>query len=360
MNLWWSSAACILAAAVACILGTLSATTTTPDKNRMGWKKVRTEETPTQAQRNDEDRIVDRSQPEDPSSASSSRQAHWCPSHARPFSQNSSQFHTVDDIPKEHFDKNKSLYAFVERVVDGDTVRVRHLPGYNWRRWKHPSPLATRGIADQTLSVRLYGIDCPELAKFGKPSQPYGREAKEHTSRLVLHRVVKVTLLRKDQYRRAVARVETVPSRLFSWVPLEVFRPKDLSVSLAAAGLAELYTGGGAEYCVRTASQWTRITSSLYARFQVTHCLFSLPQQNNRAALERRIDRAKRKGRGMWALGDQRVSAADYKRGKSGAQQQKTRSAGTASAVPLQSSPSGPRRRTKVLDAVVTGLEIGV
>jgi endonuclease YncB( thermonuclease family) len=140
----------------------------------------------------------------------------------------------------------------VERVIDGDTVRVRHLPGYNWRRWKHPSPLTSRGIADQTLSIRIYGVDCPELAKFGKPSQPYGPEAKEHTTRIVLHRVVRITLLRKDQYRRAVAQVHTVPSRFFSWIPLDLFRPKDVSVELATAGLAELYTGGGAEYCVRT------------------------------------------------------------------------------------------------------------
>jgi endonuclease YncB( thermonuclease family) len=175
----------------------------------------------------------------------------------------------------------------VERVVDGDTIRARHLPGYSWRRWKHPSPLATRGIADQTLSVRLYGIDCPELAKFGKPSQPYGPEAKEHTSRLVLHRVVKVTLLRKDQYRRAVARVETVPSRLFSWVPLEVFRPKDLSVSLAAAGLAELYAGGGAEYCVRTVSQWTRITLSARSFIPGNSLpIFSAPTEQPRRARE--------------------------------------------------------------------------
>jgi hypothetical protein len=75
--------------------------------------------------------------------------------------------------------------------------------------------------------------------------------------------------------------------------------------------------------------------------------------------LERRIDRAKRKGRGMWALGDQRVSAADYKRGGSG-------SHALAQQVPLASSPSkiavpfGQRRRSKVLDTVMTGLELGL
>jgi hypothetical protein len=72
--------------------------------------------------------------------------------------------------------------------------------------------------------------------------------------------------------------------------------------------------------------------------------------------LERRIARAKRKGRGMWALGDQRVSAADYKRGNKAQAQQ----------VPLASLPSkiavpfGQRRRTQVLDTVMTGLELGI
>jgi endonuclease YncB( thermonuclease family) len=157
----------------------------------------------------------------------------------------------VDDVPKEYFDKNKSIYGLVERVIDGDTIRVRHVPGYSWRRWKNPAPLRTRRIADQTLIVRVYGVDCPEIGKFGKASQPYAQEAKDFACRRVQHRVVRITFLRKDQYRRAIGKVESVPSLLFSWIPLSRFRPADLSVDLATAGLAELYTGGGAEYCVR-------------------------------------------------------------------------------------------------------------
>jgi hypothetical protein len=73
--------------------------------------------------------------------------------------------------------------------------------------------------------------------------------------------------------------------------------------------------------------------------------------------LERRIERAKKKGRGMWALGDQRVSAADYKRGQ--------KKPAAVAAVAFSTSPKVmvpvvQRRRTKVLDTVLTGLELAV
>lgn len=159
------------------------------------------------------------------------------------------QFDTVDDVPKEYFQQNKYIYAFVERIIDGDTIRVRHLPAYRFRLLGNPQPLQQRGIAQDTLSIRIYGVDTPELAKKGQPSQPYAEEAKHFTSSLVYHRVVKITFLRKDQYRRAVCSVQTLGSGfLCSWIPF--LGPKDLSVELASAGLAELYTGGGAEYNV--------------------------------------------------------------------------------------------------------------
>jgi endonuclease YncB( thermonuclease family) len=248
----------------------------------------------------------------------------------------------------------------VERVVDGDTIRVSHLPGYNWRRWNAPAPLRSRGIADRTLLVRVYGVDCPELGKFGRPAQPYAGEARDCASRLVLHRVVRITLLRRDQYRRAIGRVETVPPRWLSWIPLPRFRPVDLSVELAGAGLAELYTGGGAEYCVRFClPKSARYLLCLLAyRFpRVADCLSlgssllkKIATQDNRARLERRIERAKRKGRGMWALGDKHVSAAEYKR--------ESRRGGAAPSLSASKPPIRRGRRSKVLDSVLTGLEL--
>lgn len=163
------------------------------------------------------------------------------------------QFETVGMVPKSYFDEQRSIYCYVERVIDGDTVRVRHLPAYPWRVWIHrrQRPLPRRGIAGETLSIRVYGVDCPELAKRrAQRSQPHAEAAKEFTAEFCLHRTVKITLLRKDQYGRAVAAVERLPPAgpLLKWVP--GLGRKDLSVALAREGLAELYTGGGAEYWV--------------------------------------------------------------------------------------------------------------
>ena len=149
-----------------------------------------------------------------------------------------------------------SIYAFCERVIDGDTIRVRHIPTYGLRRWipgtaKAPQPLQQRGIADDTLIVRIYGVDCPEVAKRGSPGQAFAQEAKDFTTNLLFHKMVKITFLRKDQYRRAIAVVQTVGNPLLGWIPIGNLRSRDISMELATAGLAELYTGGGAEYNVR-------------------------------------------------------------------------------------------------------------
>lgn len=79
-------------------------------------------------------------------------------------------------------------------------------------------------------------------AKFGNPSMPFGDEATEFTRHLVDHKVVRIKLLRKDQYNRAVAKVTTK-----GFLP---FTKKDVTLQLAERGLATLYTGGGAEYDV--------------------------------------------------------------------------------------------------------------
>ena len=34
-------------------------------------------------------------------------------------------------------------------------------------------------ISEETLQVRLYAVDCPEIAHFGNPLQPFGEEAKQ-------------------------------------------------------------------------------------------------------------------------------------------------------------------------------------
>ena len=190
------------------------------------------------------------------------------------------QFDTVNDIPKDYFSNFKTIYGRVIRIIDGDTIRVRHCTSrfFGTRRF---DPNAKR-IYDSTLSIRIYGVDCPELQKRKSDpmSQPFAQEATDFTSKLAMGKLVRIKLLRKDQYGRAIAKVET-GRKVMTIPPLS---RKDLSIELMKRGLATLYTGGGAEY------------------------------DGNRDLLESIQAKAQRKKRGVWSLGDNMISPADFKR----------------------------------------------
>ena len=184
------------------------------------------------------------------------------------------RYATAADIPKAMYRKNRIIRGRVVKVIDGDTIRIRHTPLY---------PLAKSGdysgkLSECTVSVRFYGVDAPETAKFGNPEQPYAREAKEYVASRVDGKIVRVKLLRKDQYSRAVAKV-TVRHRVLP------FLRTDLTKGLAERGYATLYTGGGAEY------------------------------DGKREVLEKKIKRAQRRRRGIWSNGvGNHVDPAAYKR----------------------------------------------
>ena len=184
------------------------------------------------------------------------------------------RYDTAGDIPKSMYKNNKVIRGRVVKVIDGDTIRIRHTPLY---------PLFKKGdycgkLSECTVSVRLYGVDAPETAKFGNPEQPYAREAKEYVTKQVEGQIVRVKLLRKDQYSRAVGKV-TVRNRV-----LPLLRT-DLTKGLAERGYATLYTGGGAEY------------------------------DGKRDVLEKKIQRAQKKKKGIWSNGvGNHVDPAAYKR----------------------------------------------
>jgi len=162
------------------------------------------------------------------------------------------------------------------KVIDGDTVRIRHTPLY-------PLSKGERGcvgkkLSECTISVRLYGVDAPETAKFGNIGQPYSQEAKQYTSNRIYDKVVRVKLLRKDQYSRVIGKITTRNKFL-------PFLANDLSTSLLEQGYASLYTGGGAEY------------------------------DGQRDKLEEKMQTAQNKRRGVWSNGiDNFVDPAAYKK----------------------------------------------
>ena len=97
-------------------------------------------------------------------------------------------------------------------------------------------------------------MDAPETPKFGNPGQPFSKEVKDFVSDQIYNKIVRVKLLSKDQYSRAVGSVISTTTTTTT-TPRDKFIPflkekeeSDLSLNLMERGFATLYTGGGAQY----------------------------------------------------------------------------------------------------------------
>jgi micrococcal nuclease len=181
----------------------------------------------------------------------------------------------INDIPSSLFgEEAPSLRGRAVAISDGDTIRFLHQP----TRF-HPGQLKKgEKTSEVALPIRLCTIDAPETAKFGNPGQPFGTEAKEHLENLLDDKVVRIRLLRKDQYSRGVAQVFT--SCRFPFF----FRRKYMDSSMLREGLAEVYTGVNAVYGVHGKDEYL--------------------------AMQEKARKAKK---GMWSQKN-REAAADYKK----------------------------------------------
>ncbi len=137
-------------------------------------------------------------------------------------------FRTANDIPPSMYKNSPIISCIVAKVTDGDTVRVQHKP------WWLLFPKNDGKLTDRTISVRLYGIDAPETG------QPWGEEATRFVkSCLVSKRQVRVKLLARDRYGRAVGAILYRKRYAFFW------QLEDLSKELLKKGLAILFNGKG-------------------------------------------------------------------------------------------------------------------
>ncbi|KAI3402972.2 LCL3 [Candida oxycetoniae] len=185
---------------------------------------------------------------------------------------------TILDLTPEILEDNQKLYGYVTRVGDGDNFRFYHTPGgwlLGWG-WLRHVPLKNKIIMrDETLMIRLCGVDAPERAHFGKPAQPFSEDALEWLRNYVYGRYVTITPYSIDQYKRIVARCQ-----VWKWSG-----KKDVSAEMLKNGVAIVYEGkANAEF--GDCEDWYR-------------------------RLEKR---AKWFKRGVWSLGSKMITPGDFKR----------------------------------------------
>jgi endonuclease YncB( thermonuclease family) len=142
----------------------------------------------------------------------------------------------------------------------------------------HTPPFASATVQGKlsatSLQVRLAAVDTPETAKFGNPSQPFGDEAKQFLANAIADKPVEITLLHKDQYSRAVCMIH------YGGWP---FR-RCASEELLKAGLGNIYRQTGAVY------------------------------GDKLETFEQLEAAAKAESIGIWSLGEDAETAAEYKK----------------------------------------------
>jgi len=139
----------------------------------------------------------------------------------------------------------RSLYGYVTSVGDGDGYHLFHTPGGIWAGWgwykgRRPQDFDRKRLKDQTVSVRLAGVDAPECAHFGNPNQPYGPEALAWLREAIQGRYVRTQVHKIDQYHRVVG---TTYRR--KWL----FFRSDVGLEMLKIGMATVYEAkSGAEF----------------------------------------------------------------------------------------------------------------
>ncbi|OJK01057.1 hypothetical protein ASPACDRAFT_42557 [Aspergillus aculeatus ATCC 16872] len=163
--------------------------------------------------------------------------------------------------------RRRSILGRVTSVGDGDNFRLYHTPGgrlagWGWLPWKKV-PTSKKELRDKTIHIRLAGIDAPELAHFGRPAQPFSKEAHEWLTAYLSNRRVRAYVHRHDQYQRVVA-TAVVRRALDFPIP---FRRRDVSYEMLRKGLATVYEAkSGAEFGgtaterkYRQAERWAKL-----------------------------------------------------------------------------------------------------
>ena len=143
-------------------------------------------------------------------------------------------YETATDIQTKYIKQEPVIKGRVMKVIDGDTIRIRHLPTF------YSSPSFKGNIKDHTIIIRATAVDTPEKG------QKYSNIAKDYVSSRIMSKDVKVKIYGKDQYNRILGRIS-------------YDNGKDLSTDLVKEGLAAVYRQGGAIYLPENLEYWNKL-----------------------------------------------------------------------------------------------------
>ncbi|PPQ83913.1 hypothetical protein CVT25_000658 [Psilocybe cyanescens] len=169
-----------------------------------------------------------------------------------------------DWITPKLLTRKRWLRGVATSVGDADNFRFFHTPalgGYTWPLKLRSIPSLSKDLKDETIHIRVAGVDAPEAAHFGKPAQPYAAESLEWLRSQILGKTVYCQLYRRDQYSRIVAQVYLAPRIL----PGFLFHGKNVSAEMLKAGWGVTYEQAGAEYGKLGKSEFLRLEAEAKA-----------------------------------------------------------------------------------------------
>ena len=162
-------------------------------------------------------------------------------------------YETAASMENKFIKQEPVIKGHVMKVIDGDTIRIRHLPTF------YSSSSFKGNIKDHTIIIRATAVDTPEKG------QKYSNVAKDYVASRLMNKDVRVKIYGKDQYNRILGRIT-------------YGNAKDLSSELVSEGLAVVYRQGGAIYLPENLEYWNKLEQA-----------------------------AKDKRKGMWKDGDKKV-----------------------------------------------------
>lgn len=116
----------------------------------------------------------------------------------------------AEEVTPGMIDGRRWINGTVTSVGDGDNFRLFHTPGpfYSYPIKIRSIPATTKELRNETLSIRIAGVDAPEAAHFGKQAQPHSQESLDWLRGYLLtpkRKRMKCQIMRKDQYGRIVS-----------------------------------------------------------------------------------------------------------------------------------------------------------